>query len=101
MKTEEIRSRILEIISEFMDEDVNIADDLSFEEYGFDSLDHIEVIMLVEEEFDINIPDHKHEEIKTMGDLIDIIFIAFNTPTDEELEASYSPPPKRWFEEKW
>ena len=38
-----------------------------------DSLDAVELIMAVEEEFDIEIPDDKAAEIKTVQDIVDYI----------------------------
>lgn len=46
----------------------NIEDDL-----GADSLDTIELIMLIEDEFDIEIPDHAVDNIDTVQDLIDCV----------------------------
>ena len=40
---------------------------------GADSLDTVELIMALEEEFDIEIPDEKAEKIKTVGEAIDYI----------------------------
>ncbi len=45
-----------------------IVDDL-----GADSLDQVELIMAIEEESDISIPDEKAELIKTVGDIWDYI----------------------------
>lgn len=46
----------------------NIADDLSA-----DSLDVVEILMNIEDEFGIEIPDEAIEEIKTVGDLVSYI----------------------------
>lgn len=46
----------------------NIADDL-----GADSLDVVEVLMSIEDEFSVEIPDEKIETIKTIGDLVSYI----------------------------
>lgn len=46
----------------------NIATDL-----GADSLDVFEILMGLEEEFNITIPDEKVNEIKTVGDLVTFI----------------------------
>ena len=41
-----------------------------FDDLGADSLGIIELILIFEEEFDIEIPDKDAEKIKTVGDLI-------------------------------
>ena len=38
-----------------------------------DSLDAVEVIMALEEEFDIEIPDEEAENFKTIGDIVEYI----------------------------
>ena len=43
------------------------------EDLDADSLDAVELIMAVEEEFDIEIPDDKATEIKTVQDIVDYI----------------------------
>ena len=48
--------------------DAKIVDDL-----GADSLDTVELIMALEEAFDIEIPDDKAENIKTVGEAISYI----------------------------
>ena len=40
---------------------------------GADSLDAVEVIMALEEEFDLQIPDSEAEKIATVGDVIEYI----------------------------
>ncbi len=42
----------------------------SFTELGADSLDTVELVMELEEEFDINIPDDEAEKIQTVADAI-------------------------------
>ena len=48
-----------------------INPDTSFaEDLGPDSLDRVELLMELEEEFDITIPDEEAEQIQTVGDAI-------------------------------
>lgn len=51
--------------------DVNLG--TSFEELNADSLDIVELIMALEEEFDLDIPDEEAEKIRTVGDAVDYI----------------------------
>lgn len=48
--------------------DTNIAKDL-----GADSLDVVELLMAIDDEFGIEIPDEEIENIKTIGDLVEYI----------------------------
>ncbi len=43
------------------------------EDLGADSLDIVELVMSMEEEFDLQIPDEDGEKIKTVGDAITYI----------------------------
>jgi acyl carrier protein len=43
------------------------------EDIGADSLDIVELVMELEEEFEITIPDDQAEQIKTVGEAIDYI----------------------------
>jgi acyl carrier protein len=40
------------------------------EDLGADSLDIVELIMIMEEEFDLDIPDEDTEKMKTVGDVV-------------------------------
>ena len=51
--------------------DVNL--ETSFEELNADSLDIVELIMALEEEFDLDIPDEEAEKIRTVGDAVTYI----------------------------
>ena len=43
------------------------------EDLGADSLDSVEIIMLIEEEFNIEIPDHEVEQMFTVASLINYV----------------------------
>ncbi len=67
--------RIKEIIAEELDRDINeVTDAASFiEDLGADSLAIVELVMRMEEEFGIEIPDEEAEKIKTVKDVIEYI----------------------------
>ena len=48
--------------------DANFIDDLNA-----DSLDIVELVMAMEGEFDISIPDEDAEKIKTVGDAVEYV----------------------------
>ncbi|MCQ2440523.1 MAG: acyl carrier protein [Clostridia bacterium] len=48
--------------------DTRIADDL-----GADSLDVVEMLMAIEDDFDVEIPDEDIEGLKTIGDVVEYI----------------------------
>jgi acyl carrier protein len=43
------------------------------EDLGADSLDAVELVMAIEEEFGIEVPDEKAEKLQAVGDIIDYI----------------------------
>ena len=51
----------------------DITMDTTLEDLGADSLDVVEVIMALEDEFDIEISDEVAENISTVGDLVEYI----------------------------
>ena len=75
MNTEEIFDKVKEIIVE----QLNVADntvtlEASFiDDLGADSLDIVELIMALEEEFDMEIPDSDAEKIVTVNDVVEYI----------------------------
>ena len=63
-----ILSEQLEVDPEIITMDTNIADDL-----GADSLDVVELLMSIEDEFDVEIPDENIESLRTVGSVVDYI----------------------------
>jgi acyl carrier protein len=71
----DVAQRIIELIAEQLDKDVSeITAEMSFaDDLGADSLDLVELIMTVEEEFNIEIPDEEAEKIKFVKDAINYV----------------------------
>lgn len=67
-KIKEILAEQLDADADEMTMDTNIARDL-----GADSLDVVELLMSIEDEFEVEIPDEEIENIKTIGDLTEYI----------------------------
>ncbi|MCS7021187.1 MAG: acyl carrier protein [Gemmataceae bacterium] len=77
-----IETRVIELISEhFNTPKENIKRSTTFQgggqagadDIGADSLDVVEFVMELEDEFEIQIPDTDAEKIRTVGDVIDYI----------------------------
>lgn len=75
MSSEEIFEKVKVIIIDLLQVsedsvtlDANFIDDL-----GADSLDLVELIMGIEEEFNLEIPDGEAEKVVTVGDVVDYI----------------------------
>lgn len=67
-KVKKIIANQLSIEEEKLNENTNIA-----EELGADSLDLVEILMSLEDEFGISIPDEAIPTIKTIKDIVDFI----------------------------
>lgn len=67
--------RVIEIVCENLGVNKEqVTRSTSFtEDVGADSLDIVELVMELEEEFEITIPDEQAEKIKTVGEAIDYI----------------------------
>jgi acyl carrier protein len=74
-KLKEITEKVKQIISEQLGvEEGEVTSSASFvDDLGADSLDTVELVMALEEHFDIEIPDDAAEKIRTVQDAIDYI----------------------------
>lgn len=67
-KVKSIVTDQLDVEEEKVTAEASITEDL-----GADSLDVVDLVMSIEEEFDIEIPDEAVENIKTVGDIVSYI----------------------------
>jgi acyl carrier protein len=74
-KVAEVSQRVIDIVAEQLGVDrEKVTPETSFvNDLGADSLDTVELVMELEEEFDINIPDDAAEKIQTVGQAIEFI----------------------------
>ena len=70
-----VEQRVMEIVSEHLavNKEKLTRTTNFIEDIGADSLDIVELVMELEEEFDIQIPGDQAEKIKTVGEAIDYI----------------------------
>ncbi len=71
----EVEEKIKKIISEQLgvEEDDVVLEAKFVDDLGADSLDTVELVMALEEEFDLEIPDEDAEKMQTVGAAIDFI----------------------------
>ena len=68
-----IQERVYNVVSERLNvsvQDINSTDSFT-NDLGADSLDTVELVMALEEEFDVEIPDEEAETITTVQEAID------------------------------
>ncbi|QCQ22448.1 acyl carrier protein [Desulfoglaeba alkanexedens] len=75
MDTNEMRRKVVDIIAsqlgvekDIITPEAHVVDDL-----GADSLDVVELVMALEEAFDLEIPDEDAENIRTVKDIFDYL----------------------------
>jgi acyl carrier protein len=76
-----ISERVTKIIVEKLGVDESeVTSEASFtNDLGADSLDTVELIMELEKEFDISIPDEQAEKIQTVGQAVEYLEAQFKT----------------------
>ena len=75
MSSEEVFEKVKGIIvNQLGVADTAVTLEASFiDDLGADSLDIVELVMALEEEFDMEIPDEDAEKVVTVGDVVDYI----------------------------
>ena len=73
--SDDIQAQVQEIICEQLDvKPEDVADEKTFtDDLGADSLAIVELVLALEEKFDVKIPDDEVDKIKTVGDAISYI----------------------------
>ena len=72
-----LRERVLKTVTEIVAEHAGMAvEDIqerhSLEnDLGLDSLDQVEIVMEIEEQLDVDVPDSIAEEVRTVGDIVE------------------------------
>ena len=72
LNREELTERVLNIIAETQRKDrAQVSIDSSFEELGIDSMDGVNIVFALENEFDINVPDEEVKTIRSVRDMVE------------------------------
>jgi acyl carrier protein len=75
MERDELLKKIKVIVSDKLSiSEDQVTEDASFtEDLGADSLDTVELVMALEDEFDMDIPDEDAEKLDTVGKAMDYV----------------------------
>ncbi len=72
MSTESVAERVIKVFAAFKKvPPETIKMETTFEELGFDSLDGLNLIFELEEEFDIMVPDDKVQSMKSVAEAVE------------------------------
>jgi acyl carrier protein len=72
MADDELTQRVLRIIAETQRKDpAQVTIDSSFEELGIDSMDGVNIVFALENEFNINVPDEDVKTIRSVRDMVE------------------------------
>lgn len=72
-ETPTIEERVFRVVREQLGVDEVEREQSLADNLGADSLDVVELVMELEEEFDLNISDDDSEKVRTVGDAVDCI----------------------------
>ena len=74
MDKEEATARILDVVKTFDKVDASLVTPaVAFKDLALDSLDVVEVVMAVEEEFAVEIPDAEADKITSVGEAVEYL----------------------------
>src|SRR5437868_8307603 len=69
---DELTQKVLRIVAETQRKDVSLVKiDSSFEELGIDSMDGVNIVFALENEFDINVPDEEVKSIRSVRGMVE------------------------------
>src|SRR5579862_4256800 len=71
-ENDELTQKVLRIVAETQRKDVGLVKiESSFEELGIDSMDGVNIVFALENEFDINVPDEEVKTIRSVRDMVE------------------------------
>jgi len=88
---EEVTARVLRIIADNQRKDLSLVTvDSSFEELGIDSMDAVNIVFAIENEFNVNVPDEEMKNIRSVRDIVEGVhkLVAEKPPTGPEKAAA-------------
>ncbi len=71
-ESSDVTRRVLRIIADNQRKDLSlVTTESSFEELGIDSMDAVNIVFALENEFNVNVPDEEMKNIRSVRDIVD------------------------------
>jgi acyl carrier protein len=70
---QQVEARVIEALASFGPDVSQITREATFEELDIDSLDLVELAQIVEDEYGVMLKGEDMKELKTVGDVVDLI----------------------------
>lgn len=68
----DVTQRVLKIIADNQKKDLSLVTvESSFEELGIDSMDAVNIVFALENEFEVNVPDEEMKNIRSVRDIVE------------------------------
>jgi acyl carrier protein len=68
----EVTRRVLKIIAENQKKDISlVTTDSTFEELNIDSMDAVNIVFEIENQFSVNVPDEEMKNIRSVRDIVE------------------------------
>ncbi len=90
-ESSDITQRVLRIIADNQRKDISLVTmESSFEELGIDSMDAVNIVFALENEFNINVPDEEMKNIRSVRDIVEGVhkLVAAKPPDGPEKAAA-------------
>ncbi len=81
----EVENRVLRLIADNQRKDVSLVTiDSTFEALNIDSMDAVNIVFAIENEFNVNVPDEEMKNIRSVRDIVEGVqkLVAAKNPTD-------------------
>lgn len=85
MEREELLNKVKAIVSDKLSiSEEQVTEEASFiDDLGADSLDTVELVMALEDEFNMDIPDEEAEKLTTVGKAIDYVLVCLSEKSNK------------------
>jgi acyl carrier protein len=83
-REDSVAERVLKIIADNQKKDVSLVTiESSFEELNIDSMDAVNIVFALENEFNVNVPDEEMKNIRSVRDIVEgVEKLVAERPTD-------------------